>query len=104
MTGIRFQSLIILTVVVGMASVLLFCDPALAQSGEGIFKEAAFNIVCKVLPERFGAMVSGFAGIFALVSGVMGNFRGAWALAFVSVGCFIAGDMVNQLFDIGTCG
>lgn len=83
---------------------LVVCEPALAASGDGIFKEAAFNIVCKVLPERFGAMLSAFAGIFALVSAVVGNFRGAWALVFVSVGCYIAGDMVNQLFDIGTCG
>jgi hypothetical protein len=87
-----------------VVAVFVLSEPAFAASGDGIFKEAAFNIVCKVLPERFGAMLSAFAGIFALVSAVIGNFRGAWALVFVSVGCYIAGDMVNQLFDIGTCG
>ena len=85
------------------AALLLICDSAFAASGEGIFREAGINIVCKVLPNRFGAMVSGFAGIFALVSAVVGNFRGAWALVFVSVGCYISAEMVGILFSSIKC-
>ena len=91
--------------VLGTALILLVTEPALAEAtGDGIFRNAAIAIVCEVLPERFGAMVSGFAGIFALVSAVTGNFRGAWALLFVSVGCYIAADMVGVLFDVGCSG
>ena len=92
-----------LSCVIIAAVLLLGYERAFAASGEGIFKDAAYNIVCVVLPHDFGAMISAFAGIFALVSAVMGNFRSAWALVFVSVGCYMAADLVNQLFNIGTC-
>ena len=71
---------------------------AAAQTGGEIFKSAAVNLACNVLPGRFGAMLSAFAGIFALVAAATGAYRAVWALVFVSVGCYIAGEFVGILF------
>ena len=73
-------------------------DPAIAQTGGGIFREAASNIACKVLPGKFGAMLSAFAGVFALIAAATGSYRGAWALVFVSIGAFIFKEFVAILF------
>lgn len=71
---------------------------AAAQTGGKIFQDAAVNLACKVLPGKFGAMLSAFAGIFALVAAATGAYRAVWALVFVSVGCYIAGEFVGILF------
>lgn len=79
--------------------ILNFAEPALAQTGSDIFKRAACDILGPVLTGSFGAMISVFAGVFALVAAVTGSYRGAWALLFVSVGAFLAKNVVGVLFS-----
>ncbi|MFN8391905.1 MAG: hypothetical protein U0136_16570 [Bdellovibrionota bacterium] len=78
-------------------------DIAAAQEGSEIFKDATVNLACHVLPGKFGAMLSAFTGMFALVAAATGNYRGAWGLVFVSVGCYIAKELVGILFDDAKC-
>ncbi len=79
-------------------------DYSFAQEGGQIFQDAAKKIVCQVLPGTFGAMLSAFAGIFALIAAAIGAYRAVWALVFVSVGCFIAQNFVGILFgETVTC-
>lgn len=82
-----------------------FGAPAIASAqatGGEVFQSATSKLLCYVLPGKFGAMISAFAGIFALVGAAMGAYRAAWALVLVSVGCYIAKDFVSVLFDT-TC-
>ena len=73
-------------------------DLAFAQTGGEVFQDAAVNLACNVLPGKFGAMLSAFTGIFALIAAATGAYRGAWALLFVSIGCYIAKEFVAILF------
>lgn len=78
-------------------------SPAHAQQGGAIFKNAACNLVDQVLTQDFGSLLTVLAGIFALVSSVVGAFRMAWVLVFVSVGIYIFPKFVEMLFPLG-CG
>lgn len=78
--------------------VLSGAELALAQTGGEVFGSAATNIACQVMPGKFGAMLSAFAGLFALVAAATGSYRGAWALVFVSVGAYIFKEFVQILF------
>ena len=71
---------------------------ALAQEGAEIFQQASSNLACQVMPGKFGAMVSAFAGMFAIVSAATGSYRGAWMLLFVSIGAFIFKELIQILF------
>lgn len=86
------------------AALLVVCllqFPATAfagATGEEIFQDAATKIACKVMPGKFGAMVAGFAGLFALIAAVTGSYKGAWGLLFVSIGAFIFPEIIGILF------
>lgn len=82
---------------------LFFATPAFAVTGEGVFTKAAENILCNVLHEEFGAMLTAIAGILAIVAAAAGSFKGAWALLFVSVGSFVADALVGLLFSNISC-
>lgn len=69
-----------------------------AQSGGEIFETAACNLLEKLLNSHFGAMLTAIAGALAIVASVVGSFKGAWALIFVSVGCYIAPMLIGELF------
>lgn len=70
-----------------------------AETGEKVFKNAASNIVCKVISGKFGAMLTVFAGVFAIIAAATGSYKGAWALLFVSIGAFIFKEFVSILFS-----
>lgn len=74
-------------------------DVSLAETGGEVFKSAASNIACKVITGKFGAMLTIFAGIFAIVAAAAGSYKGAWALLFVSIGAFIFKEFVSILFS-----
>lgn len=83
--------------------VLFLAEPASAQQGGQIFKDAACNLLSQVLTKDFGAMLTVLAGLFALISSVVGAFRMAWVLVFVSVGVFIFPKFVYVLFPDLNC-
>ncbi len=75
-------------------------DVALAQTGEGIFDDAACVLGQEVLTKEYGAMLSAIAGLLAIITSVMGAFKSAWALVFVTVGTFTFPQIVSELFNI----
>ena len=84
--------------------VILFASETVsAQQGGQIFKDAACNLLSQVLTKDFGAMLTVLAGLFALISSVVGAFRMAWVLVFVSVGVFIFPKFVYVLFPDLNC-
>lgn len=83
--------------------VLFSAEPVAAQQGGQIFKDAACNLLSQVLTKDFGAMLTVLAGLFALISSVVGAFRMAWVLVFVSVGIFIFPKFVYVLFPDLSC-
>ena len=93
------QHRLIVGSVIAILTVLVVVEPTFAQTGGQIFKDAASDIACKVMPKKFGAMISGFAGIFALISAATGSYRGAWALLFVSIGAFLFPEIIQILFS-----
>jgi hypothetical protein len=95
--GILLLLLGIVLLNVGMSEI------AAAQNGGEIFQDATVNLACKVLPGKFGAMLTAFTGMFALIAAATGAYRGAWALLFVSVGCYIAKELVGVLFGDVNC-
>ncbi len=100
-TKLNFEVLAVLAA----TAVVLYSQPAFAQTGGEIFRKAASTISCDVMPGKFGAMVSGFAGIFALISAATGSYRGAWALLFVSIGAFLFPEIIQIFFtDSIKCG
>ncbi len=80
---------------------LLATSNAYAQQGGEIFKDAACNLLDQVLTKDFGSLLTVLAGLFALVSSVVGAFRMAWVLVFVSVGIYIFPKFVEMLFPLG---
>lgn len=74
-----------------------------AAEGEGIFERAACNILEEVLADWFGAMLTVITGALAIIASVAGSFKGAWALLFVSVGCYIAPSIIAVLFPDLSC-
>ena len=84
--------------------VLIVHEPAYAQQGGTIFKDAACNLLDQVLTKDFGALLTVLAGLFALVSSVVGAFRMAWVLVFVSVGIYIFPKLVTMVFPLGCPG
>ena len=79
-----------------------FAVPEFASAqatGSGVFQSAMVKLLCQVLPGRYGAMLSAYAGAMALVGAAMGAYRAAWALVIVSVGCYIAKDFVAVLYN-----
>jgi hypothetical protein len=82
---------------------LSFGSLAFAASGEQIFDDAACTLLDAVLTANFGAMITVIAGALAILASVMGSFKGAWALLFVSVGCFIYPELVKVLFSGLSC-
>lgn len=87
--------------------VLLFVDAAHAATGDKIFKDAACTLLEDVLTSSdkgfFGAMLTVIAGSLAILSSVMGSFKGAWVLLFVSVATYLAPATVAVLFP-DLCG
>jgi hypothetical protein len=71
-----------------------------AQQGGKIFETAACNLLGQVLTQNFGAMLTVFSGLMALFSAVVGSFRMAWVLVFVSVGIYIFPRFVELLFPL----
>ena len=71
-----------------------------AQQGGKIFETAACNLLGQVLTQNFGAMLTVFAGLFAIISAVVGSFRMAWVLVFVSAGIYIFPEFVELLFPL----
>ena len=55
--------------------ILFAAEPVSAQQGGQIFKDAACNLLSQVLTKDFGAMLTVLAGLFALISSVVGAFR-----------------------------
>ncbi len=82
---------------------LSFGSIAFAASGDQIFDQAACTLLDAVLTSNFGAMITVIAGALAILASVMGSFKGAWALLFVSVGCFIYPELVKVLFGGLSC-
>ena len=82
---------------------LLFAgmQSAAFAAGGDPFKDAACNLFNLVLEKDFGAMATVIAGALAIVASIVGSFKGAWALVFVSVGCYIAEELVQKLFPMG---
>ena len=93
----RYAGVLLCALGVGLLSFGL-TDLTLAQTGGEIFQDAATQLACVVMPGKFGALLSTFTGIFALIAAATGNYRGAWALVFVSVGAFIFKEFVAILF------
>jgi hypothetical protein len=75
-----------------------FSTEVFAQQGGDIFEKAACNLLTQVLTEHFGSMLTVLAGTFAIISSVVGSFRMAWVLVFVSVGIFIFPNLVETFF------
>lgn len=89
-----------------VVSVVLICvlsSPALAATGDGVFTQAAKNILCEVMKKEFGAMLTALTGLLAIIAAAAGSFKGAWALLFVSVGTFISDALVGFLFPSISC-
>lgn len=96
---LRLNSSIIFIVVICLTSTPAFC-----QQGGQIFKTAACNLIDQVLTKDFGSLLTVLAGLFAIVSSVVGAFRMAWVLVFVSVGIFIFPKIVTMFFSLGCQG
>lgn len=75
-------------------------ESVLAQTGEGIFDTAACTLGQEVLTKEYGAMLSAIAGLLAIMASVMGAFKAAWSLVFVTVGTFTFPQIVSELFTI----
>jgi len=83
----------------------LLIEPAFAVGGGDIFKAAACNLLDNVLTKDFGALMTVLAGVFAIFSAIVGSFRNAWILVFVSVGIYIYPAIVSKFFpDLGCAG
>ena len=78
----------------------LFVTDAQAQQGGKIFEKAACNLLDNVLAKDFGAMLTVFSGLLALFSAVVGSFRMAWILVFVSAGLYVFPRFVELLFPL----
>ncbi len=74
-----------------------------AAEGGDIFREYACKLYSDVLEHNFGAMITVVTGALAIIASIVGSFKGAWALLFVSVGCFIAKTLVQVLFPGMEC-
>lgn len=87
------------------AAALLSASPeaALAAEGDTIFKDATCTLLESVITNTFGGMLTAIAGGLAIIASVQGAFKAAWALVFVSVGCFIFPEFVDIFFD-PNCG
>ncbi len=86
-------------------AVALVCPVCIftAEAQPKTFIAAAKQIVDEVAVGGFGAMVVAITGILAIVSAVTGSYKGAWAVAYVSVGLYILKELVRLLFPaIGT--
>ena len=115
----------VLLVIVGLTLLYIgFTDSALAQGpgpggggtgtgvgtptavidppGGTIFQQATCNLLDLVLTKYFGAMITAITGMLASIGAAAGFFKGAWALVFVSVGCFIFPQFIEELFP-GMC-
>ena len=75
----------------------------LAQDGAGIFENAACNLLDEVLAKNFGSMLTVIAGVIAIISSIVGSFRTAWVLVFVSVGIYIFPNIVKIFFPNLAC-
>ena len=80
----------------------VFAGEAFAATGDQIFKTATCNLLDDVITKDFGAMITVLAGSLAILASVMGSFKGAWVLLFVSVGCYVLPETVDVLFP-GMC-
>ena len=98
---IRFKNVAVKLNNLGILFAVLVSTNAQAQQGGVIFKDAACNLLVQVLTKDFGALLTVLAGLFALVSSVVGAFRMAWVLVFVSVGIYIYPKIVDMLFPLG---
>ena len=86
------------------AFLILFSSNVFAATGGDIFKNAACNLLKEVLTKDYGALMTVLAGLFAIFSAIVGSFRQAWVLVFVSVGIYVYPYIVDRFFpDLG-CG
>jgi hypothetical protein len=94
----------LLTALILSVVFICFCSTsAFAVTGDGVFTQAARNILCEVMKKDFGAMITALAGLLAIIAAAAGSFKGAWALLFVSVGTFISDALVGFLFPGINC-
>ncbi len=75
-----------------------------AQQGAEIFKNSACSLLGEVLTKDFGSLLTILAGVFAIFSAIVGSFRNAWILVFVSVGIYIFPGIVEKFFPSLSCG
>lgn len=94
----KYKNLCIFLVVLFSTSTICF-----AQDGAGIFERAACNLLDEVLAKNFGSMITVVAGVIAIISSVVGSFRTAWVLVFVSVGIYIFPSIVKIFFPNLSC-
>lgn len=79
-------------------AVILISSTVNAETGSEIFRTAACNLLDNVLTKDFGALMTVLAGVFAIFSAIVGSFRNAWILVFVSVGIYIYPTIVARFF------
>ena len=83
---------------------IMFSSNVFAATGGDIFKNAACNLLKQVLTKDFGALMTVLAGLFAILSAIVGSFRQAWVLVFVSVGIYVYPYIVGKFFPSLGCG
>lgn len=64
------------------------------------FESAKFAIqeICGHIQGNFGALLMSAAGVGAVISGAMGNFRASYALIIVGVGAFTTSAIMSLFF------
>ena len=65
---------------------------------DGDFGECACDILHDLMDKNFGAMLTVITGALAIVLSILGVYKGAWAVLFVSVGCFISEQLIKGFF------
>lgn len=78
---------------------VLVPEDVLAQGG---YDSSLYQVACDrllmLIEGPFGALLTTAAGIGAIVSSAMGNFRAAWTLLVVSIGAFILRSYITLFF------
>lgn len=82
-----------------MTTGFLLIGIASAESAQGM-ESAKFAIeqICGHIQGNLGALLMSAAGVGAVVSGAMGNFRASFALIIVGVGAFTTSSIMSLFF------
>lgn len=81
------------------ASLWCWADPASAQSFNDIRISQAVNALFTYLEGSFGILIMVCAGLFAIISAAIGQYRAAIGLLMVGVGAFILRSVVSTFFN-----